>query len=65
MPDPQSSLECWRPVLNRPRVAAVKEKRFTGIQRNLRHGYHRKVVTGTLRDLYWTLNGRVHDRMNT
>ena len=44
---------------NRTRVAAVKEKRFVGIQGNLRHGKHRKVVQGTLRTRYWTLNGRV------
>ena len=49
------------PYGNRTRVAAVKEKRFTGIKRKPAAWIARKVVKGTLRNRYWTLNGRAID----
>jgi hypothetical protein len=45
------------PYGNRTRVAAVKEKRFTGIQKKT-CGIDSKAVKGILKDRYWTLNGR-------
>ena len=45
------------PYGNRTRVAAVKEKRFTGIQRKPAAWIAPKVVKGTLRTSYWALNG--------
>src|SRR5688572_6572417 len=45
------------PYGNRTRVAAVKEKRFTVIQRKPAAWIGRTVLKGTLRTRYWTLNG--------
>lgn len=49
------------PYGNRARVTAVKEKRFTGIQRKPAAGI---APYGSLRNRYWTLSGPFNERMN-
>ena len=42
-------------LYQKARCVLVREAKRAGL--DLRHGWHRKVVKGTLRTRYWTLNG--------